>query len=215
MIWTDLSFFILTIQSFQEETGLKGCGKDLNNSRVSVSLISSGCLTKSTERSKCCLLASDLLKDLCTICKLLSFSGNNKTLRSIMVDTCVVFDLAILDNRCCTVQCKRERLICRHTKCQWVGSKHILNTKCRCNGWSCVGTADTDHILFCCETCPISCDSIMGRVTDCNHTHAVFMCFFNTHVHSLLAGYHSHTIVGIENCSCWCLFKDIDLCYWI
>ena len=47
MIWTDLSFLILTIQSFQEETGLKSSGKDLNNSRVSVSLISSGCLTKS------------------------------------------------------------------------------------------------------------------------------------------------------------------------
>ena len=106
-----------------------------------------------------------------------------------------------------------SRPIGRHTKCQWVGSKHILNTKCRCNGWSCVGTADTDHILFCCETCPISCDSIMGRVTDCNHTHAVFMCFFNTHVHSLLAGYHSHTIVSIKNCSCRCLFKNIDLCY--
>ena len=130
-----------------------------------------------------------------------------------MSDTCVVFDLAVLDNRCCTVQHEREWLICRHAECQRVCSEHILNTKCRCNGRSCVCTTDTDHVLFCCETCPVSCDSIVRRITNCNHTHAILMCFLNTHIHSFLAGYHSHTIVGINNCSCWCLFDDINLCY--
>ena len=42
-----------------------------------------------------------------------------------------------------------------------------------------IGSGDADHILFCRHGGPVSGDTVMGRISHGDHTHAVFAGLFN------------------------------------
>ena len=116
-----------------------------------------------------------------------------------MADAGIILNLSVLNDRSGTVQHKRKRLIRRHTERQWIRSQHILHAKGGGDGGARIRTGNTDHILLRGHACPIPGNPIVGRISDRHHAHTVFTRFFDTYIHSLFAGHHTHTIVGVQH----------------
>ena len=184
MIRNKLSVFILAVESLTVITVLQSSRKKLDNHSVAIALISAESLTDTAECCKCRIARTNFLQSFaCITADFLAVSADNSSRMNILAYSFIILNFTVLSNRSCAIDNKIKFFIGWNTDSKRVGTEHTVNTKGRRNRRTCICTRNTNTALLCCHSCIIAGNTIVAGITNGNHTHTVFFCLINSHLH--------------------------------